>query len=368
MEKVDCVVVGAGVIGLAVARLLAQNGNEVIVLEAEPDIGTHTSSRNSEVIHAGIYYPPGSLKARCCLQGKAMLYQYCREKEIRHRRVGKLIVANSTEDIEILQRYRERAEQNGLHDLDWLQAEDVAALEPSLQCLTALLSPSTGIIDSHELMLSLQGDIEAGGGAVVCRSRVEEIIFARDGFRVGVAGHNESTLTAAWLVNAAGLWSQSLGSAMQGIDLPAIPERHLAKGHYYTLRGTAPFSHLIYPAANGGGLGIHLTLDLAGQGRFGPDVQWIDHLDYEFDGSRKSMFVDAIRKYYPDLEADQLVEGYTGIRPKLSGPGEPPADFVIQGASQHGVPGLVNLFGIESPGLTAALAIADRVVAELRAR
>ena len=368
MDKVDCVVVGAGVVGLAVARALAGNGHEVIVLEAEADIGTHTSSRNSEVIHAGLYYPTDSLKARLCVAGNRWLYEYCRTRSIRHAQIGKLIIASSPDEIEILQRYERQAIANGVHDLRWLERDEVTRLEPAVTCTRALLSPSTGIIDSHELMLSLQADIETSGGAVICRSQVTGITVTDDGFIVQVHGDEEYRLTARQLVNAAGLGAPAVAGLIRGLDEATIPESWLAKGHYYTLAGKAPFEHLVYPVAGHGGLGIHLTLDLAGQGRFGPDVQWIDAVDYTFDESRKGAFVAAIRKYYPDLDAEDLAAGYTGIRPKLCGPGALPVDFMIQGANRHGIAGLVNLFGIESPGLTASSAIAERVVAELAGR
>ena len=365
MDRVDCVVVGAGVVGLAVARTMAQTGHEVIVLETEADIGTHTSSRNSEVIHAGIYYPTNSLKAQFCVTGKQLLYDYCRSKEIRHTQIGKLIIANSPDEIEILTRYEQQASANGVQDLRWLEREEVTELEPAVNCNKALLSPSTGIIDSHEFMLGLQADIEAANGAVICHSRVEKILPTDRGFILHVDSGDEVTLRADRVVNAAGLWAPSVARKIQGIDNSIVPESWLAKGHYYTLAGKVPFKRLVYPVAGRGGLGIHLTLDLAGQGRFGPDVEWIDSIDYTFDESRKLKFVNAIRSYYPDLNENDLVAGYTGIRPKLCGPGEQPADFMIQGMDRHGITGLVNLFGIESPGLTASLAIAAQIASEL---
>lgn len=368
MDKVDCVVVGAGVVGLAAARAIAQCGHDVIVLESEAEIGTHTSSRNSEVIHAGIYYPVDSSKARLCVAGKRMLYDYCRSREIRHAQIGKMIIANSAQDIDVLRSYAQKATANGVDDLRWLDRNQAAQLEPAVNCTHALLSPSTGIIDSHEFMLSLQGDIEATGGAVVCRSRVEDIAPGDGGFVVNVHGDAETVVKANMVVNAAGLWAMSVAHKIGDFDVDKIPQRWLARGHYFSLAGKAPFNHLVYPVAGRAGLGIHLTLDLAGQGRFGPDVQWIESIDYAFDESRKRSFVAAIRNYYPDLDENNLIAGYTGIRPKLCGPGDLPVDFAIQGADEHGVKGLVNLFGIESPGLTASLAIAEHVVEKLVSR
>jgi len=365
MDRVDCIVIGAGVIGLATARAIAAQGREVIVLEAEADIGSHTSSRNSEVIHAGIYYPTGSLKALLCLQGKEMLYAYCREKEINHQRLGKLILATTPDEIDILQQYRARAIDNGLHDLTWVEADEVSRLEPEVECVGALLSPSTGIIDTHELMVCLQGDIEAAGGTVICRSPVSSIEASADGFVIQVDGDEEYTVATRLLVNAAGLWAPTVAASIRNLDQSLVPEAHFAKGHYYTLAGKAPFRRLVYPVAGKAGLGIHLTLDLAGQARFGPDVQWVDTIDYDFDDSRKADYVAAIRRYYPGLDESRLEAGYTGIRPKLCGPGEQPVDFKIQGPDEHGLHDLINLFGIESPGLTSSLAIADRVTAIL---
>jgi L-2-hydroxyglutarate oxidase LhgO len=367
MDRVDCIVIGAGVIGLATARALASQGHEVIVLEAENEIGTHTSSRNSEVIHAGIYYPTGSLKANLCLSGKQMLYAYCRERMISHKQIGKLIVATSADEIETLHQYRTRAIDNGLHDLAWLDVNEVARLEPEVNCVGALLSPSTGIIDTHEFMLSLQGDTEAAGGAIICRSRVSEIMATEDGFILQVAGDEEYTVATRLLVNAAGLWAPTIAASIKALDQNLVPKHYFAKGHYYTLAGKAPFSRLVYPVAGKAGLGIHLTLDLAGQARFGPDVQWVDEINYSFDGARKTEYAAAIKRYYPDIDETRLVEGYTGIRPKLCGPGDQPVDFLIQGPGQHKIRGLVNLYGIESPGLTSSLALADHVAATLTA-
>ncbi|MBI2314167.1 MAG: NAD(P)/FAD-dependent oxidoreductase [Betaproteobacteria bacterium] len=360
-EKIDCCVIGAGVVGLAIARRMALAGREVIVLETHAAIGMETSSRNSEVIHAGIYYPAGGLKARLCVAGKEMLYAYCAERGIAHRRLGKLIVATGDEELPILARYRASAAANGVHDLQPLSDEDAQQLEPEVRCAGALLSPSTGIIDSHALMLALQGDAEREGASVVFLSPVVSGRVENGGITLGVGGAEPMKITCRTVVNAAGLSAQAVAHAISGIPGSAIPPLYLAKGHYFTLPGKAPFSRLVYPVAGGGGLGVHVTLDLGGQAKFGPDVSWIEGVDYSFDESRAALFYQAIRRYYPELSDGALQPGYTGIRPKLSGPGKAAADFMIQGPREHGVPGLVSLYGIESPGLTASLAIAEHV-------
>lgn len=362
MERVDCIVVGAGVIGLAVARRLAMAGLETLVLERAAAPGTETSSRNSEVIHAGLYYPPGSLKARLCVRGREQLYQYCRDHGVAHRRCGKLVVATTDEEIATLRSYADVARRNGVNDLQWLTPESVTALEPAVRCAAALWSPSTGIVSSHELMLALLGEVEAGGGTLACRADVVGGRLANDGHVVR-ARHDgtHSEITTRWLVNAAGLHAQSLAHRLEGLDAATIPPLYLAKGQYFVQPGRAPFNHLVYPVASSAGLGIHVTLDLAGGVRFGPDVEWVSAIDYAVDESRRDAFAAAIRRYYPDLDPKRLQPGYAGIRPKLAAPGEPAADFCIQGPAAHGWPGLVNLYGIESPGLTAALAIADEV-------
>lgn len=366
MDRLDCIVIGAGVIGLAVGRRLARAGLDTLVLEREAAHGTHTSSRNSEVIHAGIYYPYGSLKARLCVHGREQLFSYCDLRGVPHRRCGKLIVATEDAERATLQRYFDTATRNGVTDLEWRTAEQVAALQPAVRCVAALWSPSTGIVDSHALMQALLGDLEAAGGALVCRADVTGIQLANDVHRVTVT-HSGATadIAAPLLVNAAGLDAQGVARHTLGLDPAAIPSRHLAKGHYFTLQGRAPFSHLVYPLSSNAGLGIHVTLDLAGQARFGPDVEWVDRIDYAPDASRRAAFAEAIRRYYPELDESRLQPGYTGIRPKLSGPDEPAADFLIQGPATHGWPGLVNLYGIESPGLTACLAIAEEVAMTL---
>ena len=361
-EAVDCVVVGAGVVGLAVARALALQGREVMVLEAADAIGTGTSSRNSEVIHAGLYYATGSLKARLCVQGRDLLYAYCAERSVPHRRCGKLIVATSPEQIPALQGIEARARANGVNDLQWLDAAAAQALEPALQCVAALHSTSTGIVDSHALMLALQGDLEHAGGLVALNSPLAHARCTAQGIHLQAADGTE--LLARTVVNSAGLAAPSLALRFEGLDALHVPTPHYAKGSYFTLAGRAPFSRLIYPAPEAAGLGVHLTLDMGGQARFGPDVQWVDDpADLQVDPSRGDAFYAEVRRYWPGLKDGALVPGYAGMRPKISAPGEPAADFVVQGPAVHGVPGLVNLFGIESPGLTSSLAIGAHVAA-----
>jgi L-2-hydroxyglutarate oxidase LhgO len=367
MEEIDIAVIGAGVVGLAVARALALEGREVVVLEAESAIGTATSSRNSEVIHAGIYYAPGSLKARLCVRGKELLYAYCDTHSVPHRRCGKLIVATSNEQLGEMQAIREKAAANGVHDLRVLSRSEALAREPALDCVAALESPSTGIVDSHALMLSLQGDAEAHGAMLALRSPVTGGRIADDGIELDVAGDEPMRLKARCVVNSAGLHAQALARALQGFPPQHVPPAHYAKGNYYALAGRSPFSRLIYPIPEAHGLGVHLTLDLGGQARFGPDVEWVERLDYGVDARRADGFYGAIRAYWPALPDGALSPAYAGIRPKLHGPGEAARDFLIQGPAEHGVPGLVNLFGIESPGLTASLAIGEWVAGLLSA-
>ncbi len=367
MDSIDSVVIGAGVIGLAVGRALALAGREVVVVEAASAIGTETSSRNSEVIHAGIYYPTGSLKARLCVAGRERLYAYCAAKGIRHQRIGKLIVATTEAEVPILEKYRAQAGANGVTDLAWVSADDAHDLEPAVTCVRALHSPSTGIIDSHEYLLALQGDLEAAGGVVALNAPVTRVARDGAGYLIAAGADEAPALRCRQLVNAAGLHAQAVAATIEGLPAVTVPARHLARGHYYTLSGRSPFRRLVYPVAETGGLGIHVTLDLAGGARFGPDVQWLDAIDYSFNPDTRARFAHAIRRYWPGLDESRLQPGYTGIRPKLSGPGEPAADFRLQGPAIHGLPGLVNLYGIESPGLTAALALADEVVALLDA-
>ena len=360
-ERVDCVVVGAGVIGLCIARALALAGHEVLVLEEENAIGTGTSSRNSEVIHAGIYYPQGTLKARMCVAGRHRLYAYCAERGIPARRVGKLIVATREDQLPQLDALRRLGEANGVDDLELIDAGACARIEPDLNAIGALISPSTGIIDSHALMLAYQGDAEAAGAIVVLGAPVLAGEVTSSGFLLRIGGSDPMALACSRLINAAGLSAPGLARSLTGVPATSIPRSFLCKGSYYTLTGRAPFRHLIYPMPEGAGMGVHLTLDLGGQARFGPDVEWIEHEDYDVDIARAAGFYAAIRRYWPGLPDGALQPGYAGIRPKISGPGEPPADFRVVGPADHGVPGLVSLFGIESPGLTASLAIADLV-------
>lgn len=364
-DSFDCVVVGAGVIGLAVARALALDGRSVVVLEAEADIGLHTSSRNSEVIHAGIYYEKDSLKASLCVKGKAELYRYCETRRIPVYRIGKLIVATQEGDADRLAGIMARAAANDVNDLQLLSAQQMKALEPAVTCHSALLSPSTGIIDSHALMLAIRADLEASGGLVVTNSRVSKVEVDGVGFQLTVEG-TEERIPCHVLVNAAGLGAHTLALSIDGLEPRYVPLVRFARGHYFALSGKSPFRHLVYPLPVDGGLGVHVTNDMTGRARFGPDVDWVDAVSYAFDDSRAPKFIEAIRAYYPGLDPSRLSPAYTGLRPKLSGPGEPARDFVIQGPDDHGLEGLVNLFGIESPGLTASLAIGDLVAETLR--
>jgi len=361
----DAVVIGAGVVGLAVARALARTGREVVVLEAEPGIGMHTSSRNSEVIHAGLHYPPGSLKARLCVAGRRALYSYAAEKGIEHRRTGKLIVATSDAERPALDGCLQRAVACGVEGVELIDAAQTRALEPEVRAVAALFSRETGIIDSHGLMAALRRDAQEAGAMVALRTRV--LGGAVGGACIELRTSGGMSLRCAVAINAAGLWAQQVARSLDGVPASAVPPCHYAKGHYFSLSGRAPFRHLVYPVAVPGGLGIHLTLDLAGQARFGPDVEWVDRIDYQVDESRAPAFEAAIRRYWPALPDGALRPGYTGIRPKLGPAGSPAQDFVIQGPADHGVPGLVNLFGIESPGLTASLAIAGEVLKALGA-
>lgn len=365
MEQLDAVVVGAGVVGLAVARALALQGREVVVLEAQDSIGTGTSSRNSEVVHAGIYYPQGSLKALWCVQGKAMLYDYCASRHVAHRRCGKLIVAATTAQTAQLHSIAAAARANGVHDLQWLDAATAQSMEPALACAAALLSPSTGIVDSHGLMLALQGDLERQGGLVVLQSAVKAIASSPSGLQLTT---QDGQLWAAnTLVNCASHGAPALAMGTKGLASEHWEHAFYAKGNYFALAGRSPFQHLIYPVPEAAGLGVHLTLDLAGQAKFGPDVQWTDSPeDLVVDPARGEAFYAEVRKYWPALPDGALTSAYAGMRPKINGRDQASRDFVLSGPAQHGIEGLVNLMGIESPGLTSCLAIGEAVVRALQ--
>ncbi len=361
MELVECLVVGAGVIGLAVARALARAGREVIVVEGASGIGAGVSSRNSEVIHAGIYYRTGLDKTRLCVEGKAMLYAFCQEFGVAHKRCGKLLVAVNAGEVDKLTALKAQAEANGVTDLIWLSGEEARALEPALAADRALLSPSTGIVDSHAFMLALRGDAEAHGAMFAFETPVLTGRVVERGLVIETGGPSPVRIAAGMVVNAAGLGAQALARSIAGVPADTIPPLHLAKGNYFSLSGRSPFSRLIYPMPTPGGLGVHLTLDLAGQAKFGPDVEWVDAIDYAVDPRRAASFYAAIRTYWPDLPEGALQPGYAGVRPKIARPGGSTTDFLLQTEKDHGVAGLINLFGIEFPGLTASLAIADWV-------
>jgi L-2-hydroxyglutarate oxidase LhgO len=372
VESVDALVVGAGVIGLASARALAQAGHEVIVIEAAEGIGTVTSSRNSEVIHAGLYYPQGSLKARWCVESRERLYTYCAERGIGHRRCGKLVVATRDDERPALDALHAKAQANGVTDVRMIDGATARAMEPAVQAVAALHSPSTGIIDSHAYMLALQGDAEGHGAMFAFHAPfVAARVAPGGGFEVEVAGSEPMRLRTRMLVNSAGLDASRVAWHIDGLDPRHVPKTRPCKGNYFVLTGRAPFSRLVYPIPPKDGLGTHYTIDLAGQGRFGPDVQWLPEeaadapLDYTVDAARAETFARDIRRYWPALPEGALHPAYSGMRPKTHAPHEPAADFVLQGPAQHGVAGLVNLFGIESPGLTASFAIGDAVVAAL---
>ena len=375
MDRVDVVIVGAGVVGLAVARALALAGREVVVLEREGGIGSGVSSRNSEVVHAGIYYPPGSLKARLCVQGRQMLYAYCAKRNVPHRRCGKLIAATGPQDLPKLEQILARAQASGVHSLQRLTQAQAQAMEPALACVAALHSPDSGIVDSHAFMTSMLGDAECAGALLALRSPLQSARREGAGWVISTSGDEAFEMGCTWLVNAAGIGTHRVAASLEGLNPSVSPKQRLAKGHYFTLTGRSPFSRLVYPTPVDGGLGVHLTLDLGGQARFGPDVEWLpeglaeEDIDYAVDPSRQAAFEADIRRYWPGLPAGALASAYSGVRPKLSGPGEPAADFLIQGPADHGLPGLVQLLGIESPGLTSSLAIGEvvrRVVCEGR--
>ena len=374
MDSVECLVVGAGVVGLAVARSLARQGREVVILEAADAFGTETSARNSEVIHAGIYYAKDSLKARFCVAGREALYAYCQERGVEARRCGKLIVATDDSQIAELHALKAKAEANGVLDLRWLSAAEAIAMEPQLHCTAALLSPSTGIIDSHGLMLAYLGEAEEHGAMLALNSPIlRGRTLQGGGFEIETGGEAPMQLRCKLLVNAAGLHAQDVAAKIDGLRPGSVPPSFYAKGNYFVLSGIKPpFSRLIYPVPEPGGLGTHVTIDLGGQMRFGPDVEWIERnadgsFAYAVDPARGEKFYAAVRRYWPDLPDGAIQPGYSGIRPKLSRAGGKAEDFVIQDAAEHGTPGLVNLFGIESPGLTASLAIGEHVAQRLSA-
>ena len=360
-DRVECVVIGAGVVGLAVARALALVGREVLLLEAETHPGTITSARNSGVIHAGLYYTPRSLKARFCVAGNRALYAYGKKHGVDHQNCGKLIVANGDEEEQVLLHLLERAHHNDVEGVRMVSGTEAHKMEPEVRCTAALHCPTSGIVDQHALMLALQGDMENAGGTLVCDCRVESLARLSDGFLVTTAGESATQVEARFVVNSAGLGAVDLLNRIEGYDPARIPKMHLGRGNYFTVAARSPFKHLIYPVPHAAGLGIHATLDLGRRVRFGPDVEWIDRIDYTVNEARAELFYDAIRRYWPRLADGALMPDYTGIRPKLHGPGEPQPDFRIETAADHGITGLVNLLGIESPGLTSSLAIGDYV-------
>jgi L-2-hydroxyglutarate oxidase LhgO len=367
VQSIDCAVIGAGAVGLSIARELALAGREVVILEAESAIGTQTSSRNSEVIHAGISYPANSLKAKLCVQGRDAMYAYCAERGIGHSRVGKLIVATTEQDIPGLNKYVEQGKAAGVHDLRRVDLAELKDMEPEVQAVAAVLSPSTGIVDSHALMLGYLGDAENAGAVLALNSPVLGGEATPDGIVLRVGGDEPMEVLCRDVVNAAGLYAHKLAATLDGVPRPAIPAVHYAIGRYYTMSGRSPFRHLVYPVSRVSHLRVHVTLDLGGQCKFGPDMEWIDRVDYRFDGGAVADFYEGIRRYYPGLPDGALQQGYTGIRPRLAGPNDPPhsgaADFMIQGEAVHGAKGLVNLFGIESPGLTSSIALGRHVAA-----
>ncbi len=362
MSDIDCLVIGAGVVGLAAARELALAGREVVIAEAAEGIGTQTSARNSEVIHAGIYYPPGSLKAKVCVEGRRKLCRYLEERGLPHRICGKLIVATSESQKPALETIMARARASGVETLRWLSGAEARAMEPEVRCEIALLSPETGVVDSHALMLSLLGDCEAAGGSLALNTPITGWQRDADGFSVDFGGAEPATYTVRTVVNAAGHGAPKLLGLLDGFPPEHVPAQHYAKGNYFALTGRQPFTHLVYPVPEAAGLGIHATIDMGGRVKFGPDVEWVgSDQDLVVDPARGDKFYAAIRTYWPALPDGALVADYAGIRPKLHGPGEPMPDFRIDGPEVHGVPELVNLLGIESPGLTSSLAIAEMV-------
>lgn len=363
--KLDVAVIGAGIIGLAVARAFAMEGREVIVFETEPGIGMHTSSRNSEVIHSGIYYPETTpLKAALCVDGRVKLYEYCEANGVKNKKIGKLLVALTESEIPKLEGLKKQGEKNGVNDLEWIDQKDVKEFEPLVSAVLGLFSPSTGIVDSHGLMESLKRDCAKNKTVIMTSAPVIGGKVKDNGVELILYDGDQTSVLCRTVVNCAGLWASTVANSIKGLPKKNIPATYFAKGHYFTINGK-PFSHLVYPMPVAGGLGVHVTLDIEGNIRFGPDVQWTNKIDYSFDNGREGDFYTAIRKYLPSLQDGSLQPGYTGIRPKLARQKEPDRDFVISGPKDHGIDGLINLFGIESPGLTASLAIAERVRSEL---
>lgn len=368
MDRVDVVVIGAGVVGLAIAARMSQHFSNVLIVDKNASFGEETSSRNSEVIHAGIYYPKDSLKATLCVSGKHMLYQYCEKRHVPFQRIGKLIVAQNSEEEAYLQQTNMKAVANGVEDLQWVSQQQLRLSNPELSATAALLSPSTGIVDAHSYMLSLLSDIEQCGGEFVAKTAVVKTCAVDDGFHVTLNSQGEEIeLASTYLINSAGLYAEQIANAIDGLEVRHVPKIHWCRGHYFSYSGKSPFTQLIYPVpeTNGVGLGIHATLDLGGQLKFGPDTEYIDHLEYGVDPQLKEKFTRAIQRYFPQLNPDKLQPAYSGVRPKIQGPNDAFRDFSIQGVDVHGINGLVNLFGIESPGLTASLAIAEEVFERL---
>lgn len=366
-ESCDCVVIGAGAVGLAIARALAQAGREVVVLEAAETFGTVTSSRNSEVIHAGLYYPLGSLKARLCRRGRDLLYAFLDDHHVDYLKCQKLVVATSDAEIPVLRAIEARARGNQVDDIRWLSAAEARALEPDVACVAALLSPSTGIFDSHGYMLALKGDAEAAGAVFAFLAPVVGGAIEDDGIRLDVGGTEPMQLKARVVVNSAGLGAQDVARSLEGFPPRLVPALYYSKGCYFALAGRPPFQRLVYPVPDEASIGLHYTRDLAGRGRMGPDATWVPAISYDMAGASAGRFYAAIRRFWPALPDGALTPDYAGIRPKLQAPGEPPHDFMIQGPETHGIKGLVHLFGIESPGLTSSLAIAEAVASTLTA-
>ena len=365
MDRVSVVVVGAGAIGLAIARAFAAEGREVVVLERNKSFGMETSSRSNEVIHASIFHPPGSPQATLCRRGRDKIYAYCKERGIGHRQTGKLVLANTESDRATLEEFFRRGRANGVDDLAWLEGREVAALEPHIRCSAALSSPSSGIMDTNGVMRNYLGDIEDAGGAVAFNAELIEIRKDDRGFRLKVRDTgtgSESEIACDKLVNAAGIWAPAISGRIAELSDRFVPKIHLAKGIFFKFQGRAPFSRLIVPSQPAWRNGGIFTLDLAGQGKFGPDEEWVEEVDYSIDESRAASVTNAIRSYFPDIPDNTLIGDYAGIRPRLNGPGEPPADWLFQGPKEHGLPDLVNLFGFESPGITSSMAIAETVV------